>query len=142
MCGIVAYVGSRPAYPIVIDGLKRLEYRGYDSAGIATIEFDGSLLLKKKKGKVADLISYVGNSEPQGTIGIGHTRWATTDHQTTSTPTLTEDPLTGLPSFTMALSRTFLLFAKHLLVVATTFSQKPTPKFWPTSLKRLCLVLH
>lgn len=77
MCGIVAYVGSRPAYPIVIDGLKRLEYRGYDSSGIATIEFDGSLFLKKKEGKVADLMSLIGNSEPQGTIGIGHTRWAT-----------------------------------------------------------------
>ena len=77
MCGIVAYVGAKPAYPIVIDGLKRLEYRGYDSAGVATIEPDGSLVLNKKKGKVADLLAHVGSIEPVGTVGIGHTRWAT-----------------------------------------------------------------
>lgn len=77
MCGIVAYVGAKPAYPIVIDGLKRLEYRGYDSAGVATIEPDGSLVLNKKKGKVADLLAHVGSSEPLGFVGIGHTRWAT-----------------------------------------------------------------
>jgi glucosamine--fructose-6-phosphate aminotransferase (isomerizing) len=77
MCGIVAYVGPNPAYPIVIEGLKRLEYRGYDSAGIATIEQDGSLLVSKKKGKVADLTSHIGAQTPSGSVGIGHTRWAT-----------------------------------------------------------------
>ena len=58
MCGIIAYVGPNPAFPIVIDGLKRLEYRGYDSAGIATIEPTGDLVVSKKKGKVADLESH------------------------------------------------------------------------------------
>ena len=77
MCGIVAYVGPNPAYPIVIEGLKRLEYRGYDSAGVATIEQDGSLLVSKKKGKVADLTSHIGSLTPAGSVGIGHTRWAT-----------------------------------------------------------------
>ena len=77
MCGIVAYVGPNPAFPIVIEGLRRLEYRGYDSAGIATIEPTGGLVLSKKRGKVADLLSHICGDNPVGTIGIGHTRWAT-----------------------------------------------------------------
>ena len=77
MCGIVGYVGPRDAYPIILNGLKRLEYRGYDSAGIAL--FDGSdIQLCKTKGKVSDLESKIdGNIETNGQLGIGHTRWAT-----------------------------------------------------------------
>lgn len=77
MCGIVGYIGSREAYPIIINGLKRLEYRGYDSAGIAI--YDGSeIQLSKTKGKVADLEEISKESKKQkGTLGIGHTRWAT-----------------------------------------------------------------
>ncbi len=75
MCGIVAYLGERQAYPILINGLYRLEYRGYDSAGIAII--NGNLNLYKRKGKVADLEEYVKGKDVQGTIGIAHTRWAT-----------------------------------------------------------------
>ena len=71
MCGIVAYVGPNPAYPIVIEGLKRLEYRGYDSAGVATIEQDGSLQVSKKKGKVDDLTTHIGAQTPSGSVGIG-----------------------------------------------------------------------
>lgn len=74
MCGIVAYVGEKEAYPIIIKGLKRLEYRGYDSAGVALL--DGSLNVYKKQGKVSDLVASVGNNL-RSTIGIGHTRWAT-----------------------------------------------------------------
>ncbi|UZO82162.1 glutamine--fructose-6-phosphate transaminase (isomerizing) [Aquimarina sp. ERC-38] len=77
MCGIVGYIGHRDAYPIVLKGLKRLEYRGYDSAGIAL--YDGeNIKLSKTKGKVADLESKLENEiDTKGTIGIGHTRWAT-----------------------------------------------------------------
>lgn len=75
MCGIVAYVGHREAYPIIIKGLKRLEYRGYDSAGIALM--NGDLNVYKKKGKVADLEQYLEGQKLNSTIGIGHTRWAT-----------------------------------------------------------------
>lgn len=75
MCGIVAYVGTKDAYPIVIKGLKRLEYRGYDSAGIALI--NGGLNIVKKKGKVVNLEEYAQNKDIKGHIGIGHTRWAT-----------------------------------------------------------------
>jgi len=77
MCGIVGYVGFREAYPIVIKGLKRLEYRGYDSSGIALLD-NGNIKLSKTKGKVADLESRVqGEITLNGTLGIGHTRWAT-----------------------------------------------------------------
>ncbi len=76
MCGIVAYIGTENAYPIIIKGLKRLEYRGYDSAGIALINKDG-LNTFKKQGKVSNLEEFAEDKDTSGTIGIGHTRWAT-----------------------------------------------------------------
>lgn len=75
MCGIVGYVGNKEAYPILIKGLKRLEYRGYDSAGIALL--NGGLSVYKKKGKVSDLETVLKDQHLKSTIGIGHTRWAT-----------------------------------------------------------------
>ena len=75
MCGIVAYVGHRPAHEIIIKGLKRLEYRGYDSAGIAVM--NGDLHIYKKKGKVSELENHIAGKDLSSTIGIGHTRWAT-----------------------------------------------------------------
>lgn len=75
MCGIVGYIGAKEAYPILIKGLKRLEYRGYDSAGIALV--NGKINLYKTKGKVSDLEDHVKNKNISGTIGIAHTRWAT-----------------------------------------------------------------
>ncbi|MFY8128382.1 MAG: glutamine--fructose-6-phosphate transaminase (isomerizing) [Chitinophagaceae bacterium] len=75
MCGIVGYIGYRDAYPVVIKGLKRLEYRGYDSAGIALL--NNGIQLFKKKGKVADLEESIVGANIAGSIGIGHTRWAT-----------------------------------------------------------------
>lgn len=76
MCGIVGYIGNKQAYPILIKGLQRLEYRGYDSAGIALIHGD-KLNVYKAKGKVSDLIHFAGQKDIEGTIGIAHTRWAT-----------------------------------------------------------------
>ncbi|MFD1166690.1 glutamine--fructose-6-phosphate transaminase (isomerizing) [Sphingobacterium daejeonense] len=76
MCGIVGYTGTRQAYPIVIDGLKKLEYRGYDSAGVALQQGD-TVKVYKKAGKVAALEEFVGDQSTAGTTGIGHTRWAT-----------------------------------------------------------------
>ncbi len=78
MCGIVGYIGTkREAYPILIKGLKRLEYRGYDSAGVALINTDGSLNVYKTKGKVVDLEAFCADKNITGTVGIAHTRWAT-----------------------------------------------------------------
>lgn len=75
MCGIVGYIGDKEAFPILINGLKRLEYRGYDSAGVALL--NGETYLYKRKGKVSDLESHIGEKTVKGTIGMGHTRWAT-----------------------------------------------------------------
>jgi glutamine---fructose-6-phosphate transaminase (isomerizing) len=75
MCGIVAYVGKRQAHEVIIKGLKRLEYRGYDSAGIALL--NGGLNVYKKKGKVSELEAYLKDKSLDSNIGIGHTRWAT-----------------------------------------------------------------
>ena len=77
MCGIVGYIGKKDAYPILIKGLKRLEYRGYDSAGVALINTDNQLNVYKAKGKVSELEGFAEQKDTTGTIGIAHTRWAT-----------------------------------------------------------------
>ena len=77
MCGIVGYIGAQEAFPILIKGLRRLEYRGYDSAGVAMINSNGELNVWKTKGKVEDLVSYCADKNVSGNIGIAHTRWAT-----------------------------------------------------------------
>ena len=77
MCGIVGYIGEKQSYPILINGLHRLEYRGYDSAGVSLINDKGELLVYKAKGKVSALEASVADKDVSGTIGIAHTRWAT-----------------------------------------------------------------
>lgn len=77
MCGIVGYIGMKDAFPILIKGLKRLEYRGYDSAGVALLNSEGELSVYKSKGKVKNLEEYCKGKDVSGTIGIAHTRWAT-----------------------------------------------------------------
>ena len=77
MCGIVGYIGKRKAYPILIKGLHRLEYRGYDSAGVALINEQGQLNVYKAKGKVSELEAFCATKDTEGCIGIAHTRWAT-----------------------------------------------------------------
>ena len=75
MCGIVGYLGKKDAYPVLINGLRRLEYRGYDSSGIAL--YNGDLEVHKSKGKVDDLENLIGEKKISAKMGIGHTRWAT-----------------------------------------------------------------
>mgnify|MGYP002797707453 CR=1 FL=1 len=77
MCGIVGYIGSKEAYPVLIKGLHRLEYRGYDSSGVAMISDEGKLNIYKAKGKVAALEHFAESKDRSGTVGIAHTRWAT-----------------------------------------------------------------
>ncbi|MGH3503169.1 MAG: glutamine--fructose-6-phosphate transaminase (isomerizing), partial [Nocardioidaceae bacterium] len=78
MCGIVGYVGARQALDVVVDGLRRLEYRGYDSAGVAVLS-DGKLVTEKRAGKLVNLTDALADARPPGeaTLGLGHTRWAT-----------------------------------------------------------------
>src|SRR3974390_1095504 len=77
MCGIIGYVGKKAVSPILLEGLRRLEYRGYDSAGVAVLD-GGELLVRKKKGKSGEGLPKLLKAEPvSGQLGIGHTRWAT-----------------------------------------------------------------
>ena len=77
MCGIVALIGSREAAPLLLEGLRQLEYRGYDSAGIATVDAAGQLSCLKAEGKLVNLTARYEAAGAQGQCGIGHTRWAT-----------------------------------------------------------------
>ena len=77
MCGIVGYIGNRKSVPIILDGLRRLEYRGYDSAGLAVLEDDGNLVVRRASGKLRNLEEAIRMSPVDGSYGIGHTRWAT-----------------------------------------------------------------
>ena len=77
MCGIVGYVGHQQAAPVLLDGLARLEYRGYDSAGIALVTEEGDLFIRKRAGKIAELREALIDGSPPATAGLGHTRWAT-----------------------------------------------------------------
>ena len=77
MCGIVGYTGPREAGPLLIEGLKRLEYRGYDSAGIALVDEAGDLFVEKRAGKLANLQTAIADRTPHAAIGLAHTRWAT-----------------------------------------------------------------
>src|SRR6266545_1844675 len=77
MCGIAGYIGPSQAAPVILDILKRLEYRGYDSAGIAVVEQDGVLTIAKRAGSLEVLTEHLGDTLPMGSLGIGHTRWAT-----------------------------------------------------------------
>src|SRR6201994_3920888 len=76
MCGIIGIIGPEPVAPLMVDALKRLEYRGYDSAGVATLE-KGRLARRRAEGKLRNLEQRLGGEPPAGKIGIGHTRWAT-----------------------------------------------------------------
>ena len=77
MCGIVGYIGSKQASPVLIEGLERLSYRGYDSAGVAVIGPEGRISVRKAKGRLENLKNLLAQSPVEGVIGIGHTRWAT-----------------------------------------------------------------
>ena len=76
MCGIIGYIGNRPVLPVLIDGLRRLEYRGYDSAGVALVH-NGQIELRRSAGKLARLEAVIDADPIDGEYGLGHTRWAT-----------------------------------------------------------------
>ena len=133
MCGIVGYVGPKQASPILIDGLRRMEYRGYDSAGVAVINGDG-IKIKKAAGKLSSLVEKLRTRPPHGTVGIGHTRWATHGAPTT-------------PNAHPHLDQAGKIAVIHNGIIenapvdqegpgtsgATPSPPRPIPKSWPTS---------
>ena len=88
MCGIIGYLGTREAMPVILDGLKRLEYRGYDSAGMAIIGKNGGMALRRTLGKLWELEKVVQQKPLPGHLGIGHTRWATHGQPSESSKTI------------------------------------------------------
>src|SRR6266436_1943910 len=87
MCGIVGYIGPKKVVPVIIEGLRKLEYRGYDSAGIAVVPQSGKMEIRRAPGKLRNLEEVIAKSPLDGTYGIGHTRWATHGRPTKKTPT-------------------------------------------------------
>ena len=95
MCGIVGYVGQRPACGIVVDALRRMEYRGYDSAGVALLDGHGGLTVRRKAGRLANLEAALGEAGAENLVGataLGHTRWATHGRPTDRNATRTATP--------------------------------------------------
>src|SRR3990170_1810944 len=105
MCGIIGYVGTRDVVPVLIGGLKKLEYRGYDSAGIAVVNGNGVDVVRAG-GKLSNLEGKLSDRDLKGTFGMGHTRWATHGKRTRTTPTRTATAPATSWSFTTASSRT------------------------------------
>ena len=134
MCGIVGYIGQRKAYPILIKGLKRLEYRGYDSAGVALISDNRQLNVYKAKGKVSELETFVAQKDISGNIGIAHTRWAThgepcsvNAHPIIPLPNASPSSITALLKTTPSLKKNFkpkVMYLKAALI----------PRCWYSSL--------
>ena len=118
MCGIIGYCGPKRTENILIEGLKRLEYRGYDSAGICVV-MDGNLVLAKKKGKIRDLQPHVPKGL-QGSCGIGHTRWATHGEVNDTNA----HPHTGCQGR--------IAVVHNGIIENTSFLRRPTPRSSPT----------
>jgi glucosamine--fructose-6-phosphate aminotransferase (isomerizing) len=131
MCGIVGYIGKRNAVPLLINGLKRLEYRGYDSAGVAVIE-GGRVHVRKTKGKIADLAALMKERPaPEAVIGIAHTRWAThgAPNDINRTPPATNCLLLSIT----ASSKIICALKNASCARVTPFFPRRIRRFWPTS---------
>ena len=134
MCGIVGIIGHEPVAPLLVDALKRLEYRGYDSAGIATLEH-GVLARRRAEGKLKNLEAKLAREPLEGTIGIGHTRWATHGRPTENNA----HPARHRPRSrwcTTASSRTSPSCAANSKPTASSSRPRPIPKSSPISSAR------
>jgi glutamine---fructose-6-phosphate transaminase (isomerizing) len=129
MCGIIGIIGEAPVAPLLLDGLKRLEYRGYDSAGIATLR-NGAIERRRAEGKLSNLVGVVAGRPVDGTIGIGHTRWATHGRPTETNAhphanervALVHNGIIEKPSSCVANSKPPAIASRP----------RPTPRPWPT----------
>jgi glucosamine--fructose-6-phosphate aminotransferase (isomerizing) len=132
MCGIVGYVGPKDSLDVVLEGLRRLEYRGYDSAGVAVLS-EGRLTTAKKAGKLANLEKdLVEQGLPASTIGIGHTRWATHGGPTDSNahPHVSADGAVAVVH--NGIIENFAALRAECQAAASSSPPRPTPRSWPT----------
>ncbi len=132
MCGIVGYIGTRKAVPIILDGLKRLEYRGYDSAGLAVLE-DGNLSIRRASGKLRNLEDCVNLSPVDGPYGIGHTRWATHGRPTEENAHPHRDCTGNIVVVHNGIVENYLALKQQLKPRVTNSSPRPIPRSSRTS---------
>ncbi len=142
MCGIVGYIGPKKVVPVIIEGLRKLEYRGYDSAGIAVVTQDGKMEIRRAPGKLRNLEEVIAKSPLDGTYGIGHTRWATHGRPTEENAHPHRDGSGTLVVVHNGIVENYLtlknaLVAKGHKFVATSSSPRPTLRSWPTSWKHI-----
>jgi glucosamine 6-phosphate synthetase-like amidotransferase/phosphosugar isomerase protein len=126
MCGIIGIVGKEEVADRLVDGLRRMEYRGYDSAGVCTVH-DGELIRRRAPGKLMNLVKELAVNPAPGLVGIAHTRWAT--HGAPRRPMRTPMPRKSWRWSTMALSRTSALCAKRCRPRAACLNRKPIPRW-------------
>jgi glucosamine 6-phosphate synthetase-like amidotransferase/phosphosugar isomerase protein len=129
MCGIVGYIGQQEATPIILDGLRRLEYRGYDSAGIATLH-DGKIEIRRAQGKLVNLENVLRERPLQGSCGIGHTRWAT--HGRPSEINAHPHFAGGIVVVHNGIIENYLELKERLRGQGHTSVRRPTPRSSPT----------
>lgn len=134
MCGIVGYIGQRKAYPILIKGLKRLEYRGYDSAGVALISDNRQLNVYKAKGKVSELETFVAQKDISGSIGIAHTRGPLMENLVPSMPIPIIPLPNASPSSITALLKTTPSLKKNFKPKVMYLKAALIPRCWYSSL--------
>ena len=134
MCGIVGYTGPKPAAPLLVNGLAKLEYRGYDSAGLALLRPDRKLQIIKKAGKIHNLVLAVKQAHVPSTItsGIGHTRWATHGHPTDQNAHPHTDCSGNIAVVHNGIVENYQKLKKNFRIKGTVSSPKPIRKCWPT----------
>ena len=128
MCGIVGYIGSRDAVPLIVDGLRRLEYRGYDSAGVAVLSDEKCLEVRRASGKLRNLEDAIKAKPFQDSYGIGHTRWATHGRPTEENAHPHRDCKGEIVVVHNGIVENYLSSANSLRPKATTSKPKPIPK--------------
>ena len=130
MCGIVGYIGPRDAAEVIIEGLKKLEYRGYDSSGLAVLS-KGKIELRRSVGKIEKLVEKVAKNPVSGHVGIGHTRWAT--HGRPTEENAHPHVEGGVAVVHNGIIENYIPLREELKKTAPNSRAKPTPRYWLTS---------
>jgi len=138
MCGIVGYVGNHRAVPIILEGLKRLEYRGYDSAGIAVFGDDGEFTIRRAKGKLRNLEDAIRLNPVDGSFGIGHTRWATHGRPTEENAHPHRDCHGDVVVVHNGIIENYLELKHRLQAEGHTFTTETDTEVWRTWWKAIC----
>ena len=137
MCGIIGYIGSKPVVPVLLDGLRRMEYRGYDSAGVALVSPEG-IALRRSAGKLANLENAIRDEPVDGLYGVGHTRWATHGRPTEENAHPHRDCTGRIVVVHNGIIENYLELKQELQRRGTTSRPKPTPRSSPTSSSARC----